>query len=138
MLSAVFIIAAVIAESTITTIPLTLAVLTVYMILHKKTRYFYAAFAAGLVLDSLAVRVLGSTSAFFVIWLYLVILYDRKYEIRTGVFVFLSLFFGSIIFMYIFKYNYIFLNAFIGSVMGLALYLVMRRNYKSSDEFKTI
>ena len=119
--------AAIIFESTITTVPLVLTVLTVYVILKKQTRFFYAGFAGGIILDSLTVRVLGSSSAFFVIWLYLILLYDRKYEIRTLMFVFVSIFFGSVIFLYLFKYNYIFLNALAGSATGMVLFLVLKR-----------
>lgn len=127
MLVIIIAIAAIIFESTITTVPLILAVLTVYMILNKQTRFFYAGFAGGIILDSLSVRVLGSSSAFFVIWLYLILLYDRKYEIKSSVFVFLSIFFGSVIFLYVFKYNYVLLNALTASGFGLVLYLILKK-----------
>lgn len=125
MLMIILFIAAIIFESTITTVPLVLVILTVYMILKKQTRFFYAGFAGGIILDSLTVRVLGSSSAFFVIWLYLLLLYDRKYEIRTSTFVFLSIFFGSVIFLYIFRINYILLNAIMASSGGFLLYLLL-------------
>ncbi len=127
MLMMILLFASIIFESTITTVPLALTVLTVYVILNKQTRFFYAGFAGGIILDSLTVRVLGSSSAFFVIWLYLILLYDRKYEIRTLMFVFVSIFFGSVIFLYLFKYNYIFLNALAGSATGMVLFLVLKR-----------
>lgn len=130
MLIIIFFLAALILESTFTTVPLLFTVLTVYTIFKKQTRFFYAGFAGGIILDSLTVRVLGSSSAFFVIWLYLILLYDKKYEIRSSLFVCLSIFIGSTLYLYIFKYNYIFLNALIASAAGIVLYLILKKTEK--------
>ena len=59
-------------ESTLTTIPLVLVVLLLMAVFKKSNLVFGLAFLAGLVLDLLALRNLGYTSLFLIIFLGLV------------------------------------------------------------------
>ena len=65
------------------TIPLSLILLLNFAIATKKTSVFLAGFICGLILDILLLNPLGQTSIFFVVFLALVFLYERKFDIQT-------------------------------------------------------
>lgn len=86
----------VILEGTVTTLPLTLIFLLCLTVMKRQEWIFFLAFVAGLVLDSFALRTLGVSSLFFVSFVFLIQLYQRKYETATMQFVVLASFFGSL------------------------------------------
>ena len=66
---------------TITTLPLVLIVLLCFSVVFKKPWVFVLAFFMGLILDLLQLRHLGQTSLFFIVFLIVVFMYDRRFKI---------------------------------------------------------
>ena len=141
-------------ECTVTTLPLLLIFLTVIMILRRKsfkemesrllsagrqghgsdkgespTLVFALAFFGGLIVDALRVGMIGETSIFLVVWLFLILLYERKYEIATIQFVLVSSFFGSLLYIWIFGYRDMLVQAVAAAVVGVLLFMILRRNF---------
>lgn len=109
-------------QASITTIPIVLDVLLIFYILKRKPWVFVAAFVSGFFLDLLTVRTLGQSSLFFLIFLFVVSLYERKFEIVSGYFVFFSSFLGSLFFLKISGYDYIFQQALISAIFSTLLF----------------
>src|SRR5258706_10781636 len=85
-------------EGTVTTLPLVLIYLLCLTIWKRDAVVFPIAFVGGLLLDILVVRAIGVSSLFFVIFVFLALLYQRKYEINSYPFVAFASFLGSIVF----------------------------------------
>jgi hypothetical protein len=114
-------------EATVTTVPLLLIFMTVVLVLRRRLWVFGLAFLGGLILDALKVHELGGMSIFFVVWLFFILLYERKYEIATVQFVFVSLFFGSLLYLWIFGYSDLFLQSIGAALIGVIIFIMMRR-----------
>lgn len=106
----------------LTTLPLTLVVLVLILVLSKGFLAYLVAFIAGLVVDLLMLRHLGTTSLFFIIFLFILSLYQRKFEIKTVPFVFLSSFLGSIFYLRLFGYDNILLQSLISAFLAVLFF----------------
>lgn len=111
-----------ILEAFVTTIPLVLDILLILYIINRKAWVFLAAFIIGLLLDISAVRVLGQSSIFFITLLFIATLYERKFEITSGYFVFFASFLGSLIYLLIFGFNHAFWQALANSTISLFIF----------------
>lgn len=120
----------VLLESTILSIPLTLIVLLLFFVFKKSSEVFLYAFIAGLLLDITHVRTIGVTSIFFVLFLFLVSLYDKKYEICTVPFVMAAALVGSLANAYLFGHQSLLLQGIFGCVVGGALFMGIQRARK--------
>ena len=117
----------------ITTLPLVLIVLICLAVVFEKTWIFALAFFMGLILDLFQLRHLGQTSLFFVMFLVTVLLYERKFEIKTKPFIFLSTFAGTFVYLLIFGYNYVFAQALASSVIAVLLFKLISYRVKMSS-----
>jgi len=117
-----FLILAILLEATVISIPIVLDVLLVYFILSKKSRLLIFAFVAGIILDILRIRVLGLTSIFFMVFILLVFLYEKKFEIATYPFVFFAAFLGGIWYLLLFGYGYVLEQAVGGSMIAVLMF----------------
>jgi cell shape-determining protein MreD len=113
-------------EGTVTTLPLVLVCLLCMTILKRDWVVFPAAFFAGLILDVLVVHRLGGASIFFLLYVFLILLYQRKYEINSYPFVFTASFFGSFLFLLIFNYSNVFLQSVISSLIAVVLFALLK------------
>jgi cell shape-determining protein MreD len=112
-----------ILEVSLTTIPLLFLVLLCLMVLFKENWLFALAFVFGLLFDLLSFKTIGISSAFFVLALFLVLLYQSKFEIATGYFVVIASFFGSLLFLIISGYTHlIIVQAILSSIIALVLF----------------
>ncbi|HVF69868.1 MAG TPA: hypothetical protein VNA13_04880 [Xanthomonadales bacterium] len=89
-------------EGTVTTIPLVFISLLCSLIVIRKRGVFYTAFFAGLLLDLLTVRAIGSTFLFLLLFFYVMLLYRKKYEIVSFPFIIVSTFIGGYLYLLIF------------------------------------
>src|SRR5687767_2330100 len=89
-------------EAAVTSLPLILIFLLCATIIRRDLTLFPFAFFAGLLLDLLQVRTIGSTSIYFVLCLFLVLLYQKKYEIDSYPFVAAAGFLASFGFLILF------------------------------------
>ncbi len=96
------IIIALILEGTLTSLPLVLMMLLITATKIKSSDGFFLAFSAGFILDVLLLRPLGETSVYFLIVLLLLVLYERKYEVASVLFVTIATFIVSSIYYLIF------------------------------------
>jgi cell shape-determining protein MreD len=127
-LAFVFLIIALILEASLTTIPFVLLVLLCLLVIVRENWLFIFAFAFGLVLDLVTFKALGASSAFFVILLFLVLLYQSKFEIATNTFIFFVSFLGSFGYLSLLGYNNnIISQALVSSFIGLILFKLLQR-----------
>ncbi len=85
-------------QASVTTLPLIILFFLNVAVVAKKTWIFPASFLTGLALDVLLLNPMGKTSLFLVIFLFIILLYDKKFDIQTFPFVFLASFIGSLIY----------------------------------------
>lgn len=113
---------AVLIEATFTTIPLSLLLLINFLVLEKKSWVFIAAFLTGLMLDILTLRFLASTGLFFIIFLYVINLYEKKFETANIYFVLFSSFLGAFLYLNIFKISIVLPQALISAILGVVIF----------------
>jgi hypothetical protein len=87
---------------------------------------FGLAFFGGLLLDITVVHAIGGSSIFLVCWLFLILLYKRKYQVDSIPFVVVSSFFGSFLYLWFFGEAHIFLQSLVSSFAGSVFFIVIR------------
>ncbi len=123
LLLALFI--AILLEATIIVLPISFVLLLCYSILNRTEKVFLSAFFTGLVLDLFTVRQVGVSSIFFLVFFGLVLLYQRKYEIRSYPFVVVSSFAGSYLYLLLFQEgSWILFSATVSSIIALMIYAI--------------
>ncbi len=131
-------------EITVTSLPLFLIAVLVMLVLYPAKHsnlVFVLAFLGGLVLDVSAVAHLGGASLFLTCWLFLILLYERKYEIDTVPFVLVSSFSGTFLYLWFFGYGDIFIQSIAGSFLSGVLFITFRgksTSYKENLQFNSI
>lgn len=118
-------------EGTVTTLPLVLLFLLALGIARQDEAVFILAVLAGILLDILALRPVGITGIFYVVFLFLMLLYDRKYEIHSLPFMAVSSFLGSFVYLLLFVRQEIFLQSVISVFLGVIIFLVFRLSRSS-------
>jgi len=116
---------AVLIEATLTTIPVVFLLLINFLILEKKSWVFAAGFFSGLMLDIFSLRFLGSTSLFFVTFLFVISLYERKFETTNPYFVLFASFIGTLIYLIIFNIRLVIPQAILSALIGVFIFYVM-------------
>lgn len=97
-------------------------ILLTFLAFVSKTWIFFLAFFMGIILDLMLFRFLGATSLFLTTFLFLIFLYEKKFEIYTLPFVFVASFMGSALYLMIFGYNYVLQQALVGSLIAVLLF----------------
>jgi len=121
-----FFIISIFLEGTVTNLPLVFISLVILTIAIRNLFLFFLAFFAGILLDAFALRPLGETSMFLLICVFLMLLYQRKYEINSYPFVLLASFFGSLIYLFLFGYLNAWGLACASVVIALLLFISFR------------
>lgn len=116
--------------SGITTIPFSVGLLAISAVLFQKSLAFFLALGLGLFLDLTLIRPLGYTSLVFAIFVFILFLYERKFETRTLTFVFFSTFFGSVFYLWIFGYQMVFLQALVNASISIIFFRVMLNSFQ--------
>ncbi len=115
-------------EISVTTLPLVFLTLLCLAILTRKEWIFVIAFIAGVVLDALSFRLLSQSSLYFIGYIFLVFLYQRKFEIATKHFVFIASFLGSLGYLLLFSYgNSIVLQSLISSAIAVSIFTLLQK-----------
>src|SRR5882724_4709879 len=112
-------------EGTVTTLPLVLVFLLCITILKRDGVIFPIAFVAGLLLDLLTVQTVGEKSIFLIVFVFLVLLYQRKYEINSYPFVVFAAFFGSLGFGLLFAIGNVFGQALLSALVASILFMIL-------------
>ena len=109
------------------TLPLPLLLLLTAAVVVKKTWIFPIALLTGLLLDIFLLNPLGKTSLFFVIFIFIILLYDKKFDIQTFHFVFLASFIGSLTYFIAFQVSNILTQALISAIITTLLFWALAR-----------
>ncbi len=121
-------------ESSVTTLPLVFLTLLCLAVLTRKEWIFVIAFIAGVFLDAFSFRALGQSSLYFIVYIFLVFLYESKFEISTKYFVLIASFLGSFGFLIIFSYNNLVLQSLVSSIVGVLIFSILSRFYKNTEK----
>lgn len=124
---------ALLLEGTVTNLPLVFIALVIVTIAMRNLFLFLLAFISGIFLDAFALRPLGETSIFLLLCVFLMLLYQRKYEINSYPFVFLASFVGSLIYLLLFGYSNAFGLAGASIIVSLLLFMVYRLQSKNIE-----
>ena len=124
----------IIAFSGITTIPFAIALLVAAAVLFKESWVFFVAFLLGLFLDLLLLRPLAQTSLFFVFFIFIIWLYERKFETQTLTFVFAATFLGSLIYLKVFGYSNILMQSLVSALIAILFFKLLSQNSKLKSQ----
>lgn len=120
-------------EATVVALPLAFILLLCYSILNRSSKVFLSAFATGIVLDIFKARVVGQTSMYFLVIFVLLLLYQRKYEIRSYMFVVLSSFIGSYIYLLLIAQSASFSRSAICSILATIIFAIGKKLRKREE-----
>ena len=121
-------------EGTLTTLPLTLIFLLCLTVMKRHEWIFLVAFSAGIILDLLTFRSIGITSLFFVSFLFLILLYQRKYETATMQFVIIASFLGSTSFLVFTGANAVFFLSIFSTMIAATAFSLYRMVNKPAEK----
>lgn len=116
----------VIIEGSVTTLPLTLIFLLFLTVVKRQEWIFLLAFVAGILLDVFAFHPLGISSFYFVVFIFLLLLYQRKYETATMPFIGIAAFFGSCAYLFVTGQSAVFLQAIISTIIAGSAFVIYR------------
>lgn len=126
--------AAFVLEISFSTLPFVLLALLIMAIKSKNVYVFPVAFFSGILLDLVRFNTIGISSIFFVATVFLVLIYQRKFEINSAIFVFLASFFASLAFLFMKRYDFIFLQTIIASFLAVIIFEIFNKlNLKVED-----
>lgn len=124
---------AVVLEVSVTTIPLIFLALLFLTILYRNYWVYLIGFFLGLLLDVLSFRSLGLTSSFFLIFMFLVLAYQAKFEIFTLPFIFISSFLGSLLYLRFFVVQgFPLIESLFTSFIAVVFFIILRRLSKDN------
>lgn len=116
--------------TTLTTTPFFIAVLVACTVIFRKPWVFFAAFLGGLVLDLFFLRHLGQTPIILTLFIFVISLYERKFETQTLSFVFISSFLGSFIYLMIFGYNNVLVQSLVSALVAVLLFKIFNSKFE--------
>jgi hypothetical protein len=116
----------VLLEGTVTALPLVLLCLICMTISLRSSIIFFPAFIAGIFLDAFALRSIGGASIFLLITIFLILLYQRKYEINSYTFVLIASFLSSLVYLFLFNFNGVILLSCVSAVIAVLLLMLLR------------
>lgn len=120
-------------EGVFTTIPLVLDLVLLFYVLRRDTIIFPLALVSGLLLDFFSLRTIGISSLFLIIFLLILKIYERKFEIFTNYFILFFSFFGSFCFLIFFGYKNIFFQAVFSSLISYICFIIFNEIKKLQD-----
>ncbi len=112
-------------ESSLTSLPLLVGALILCAVLTRKSWVFLAAFLAGVIFDALTLRTVGTTATFFLVLIFLIFLYENKFETETLPFVFISTFFSSFAFLIFLGFGSLLLQALVVALITSLLFQLL-------------
>jgi hypothetical protein len=117
-----------ILEISLTTLPLVFLMLLVLTAIFKDNFLFIMALIFGIFLDLMLFRTIGFSSIFFATAIFLVLLYQSKFEISTNSFIIFASFLGSFCFLLIYGItSNIIWETIISVILGLSMFKLLQR-----------
>lgn len=129
----------VVLEGTFVAMPLVLALLIVLQIAYRSGVVMITAFLAGIFLDALLFRPLGQSSFFFLSFLTLLVLYERRFEVQTYPFLLGSVVAGTTVYLVFFESRAFFVQVVATLVLSLILFVIfLRKNVNRSERLSNL
>lgn len=114
-------------EISATTMPFIIGALILLAVTFRKNWVFLAAFLVGLIFDILALRTIGTTSLFFIILIFLIFIYENKFETETVPFVFVSTFLFSFSFLIFLGFSNVILQSLVSAIVTALIFRLSSR-----------
>lgn len=108
-----------ILEGIFISFPLVFLFLIFFALRNRNSLVFVLSFIGGILLDIFYLRQIGLTSVFFLVYIFALLLYERKFEIGSYFFVFLSVALGSFIYFSLFENSFVIQKSLITVVVAL-------------------
>ena len=134
-LIALLLLVSVFLEATLITVPLTLLIVIFSAVTLKNNDVFILAFLSGLLLDILTLGTIGLTSAFFILFVMLIFLYQKKFEIESLSFVAISTFTGSIIYLFLTHSNHLIPEALLSTFLMFSSFFIFKKTIKKAPKY---
>ncbi len=125
-------------EGTITTLPLVLMAFLVLMVFLKSKLLFWVALFIGFLLDVFLLRSFGITSLVLIIFLFIIYLYEGKFEISTNYFVLFFSFMGSLAYLFVLGVENAILQAVFLSLLTLIIVRLLMRSEIKKPKYKLL
>lgn len=133
----IFIIFAILLGVSISSIPLIIPVLVFAAVSFKTKEIYVLSFFSGLILDLLTFNPLGFSSAFFLSLVFIIYLYQKKFEIDNIVFVSAISSISSFIYLWILGNSYsVFSSVFILLVAGVSFLVYKLTTHKKTFSYR--
>jgi hypothetical protein len=113
-------------EGSLFAFPLLLSVLVVLLISYRSGWILLLAFLGGIILDVLLFQGIGGRSIYFLGFLLLILLYDKRFEIQTLPFLIGSVILSVTGYLLVFGHRVIVVQEIVAVVVSLALYAITR------------
>jgi cell shape-determining protein MreD len=120
-------------EATVVSLPLSFILLFCYSVLNRSGKVFATAFVTGLAIDILFLRPLGLTALYFLLFFTFVLLYQRKYEIRSYFFVTVGSFVGSYLYLQLLFGHVLPGQAVVSTVIAVLIFLIGKKLRRKKD-----
>lgn len=115
-------------EGTFSSVPLFLDGIILGYVFTKDTYIVWGACVGGIILDILLFQTLGISSIFFLCILFVFLLYEKKFEIKTVPFVFVSTFLSTILFFQFFGERIFFTQSLVNAIFtGFIAFIILRK-----------
>lgn len=114
-------------ETTFFAVPLLLVSLIILAVLVKDPFVYFLAFILGLLFDSMTLQTLGTTSIFLLGILFLIRLYERKFETRNVPFVAMISIISLVSYLLIFGSYIFFIQFTVALAIAFILFLIFNR-----------
>jgi len=122
-------------ESTIITVPLTFLIIIFSAVTLKNNEVFILAFLSGLLLDVLTLGTIGLTSAFFVSFVMLIFLYQKKFEIESLSFVSMAALIGSIVYLFLTNSNHLVPESLFATFLMFSSFFIFKKTIKKVEKY---
>ena len=112
---------------------LAISILILFFIFLNKIFIFLSSFLAGILIDSFSFSFLGERSIYFLLILFLIFLYQNKFEIKNFWFIIISCFIGAFFYNLIFYAKLYFLFDFLIAFLSGFIFMILNRIIKSDE-----
>ena len=117
----------IVLQGIITTIPLLIGWVLYIAVSERPAVVCFFSFLAGILLDSLTFHPIGASSIFFICMLLLVYLYQRKFEVKSVLFICAASFVSSLVYQYLFGSVYIFQSSLVNALFASGIFGINRK-----------
>lgn len=121
---------ALLLESFVTTLPLTVCVIIFLAATLRRNEVFALAFFSGLFLDIFSFGRIGLSSLYFLICVQLIFLYEKKFELESPHFVFFATLAGAFGYLLISGREIILGTATVAIISGVSFFVFSLKNKK--------